>query len=193
MVDRSLELDQRMSLVVMGSRQSFTVLAEVCVMADDTLVSHTLNVRLVRLALAKRTIAVDAMVRDGRCRTALEVLVDGSEAVAGVSVTSILVAFAAVVKVRTVETLVSHTMDHLVAAVADSSVSEVAAGREESLLSKRKICTVDSRLEVMAGVVTVGIQCVAVQAEVIIITLDACDKVAVGERNDTGVASAHRL
>ena len=190
MVDRSLELDQRMSLVVMGSRQSFTVLAEVCVMADDTLVSHTLNVRLVRLALAKRTIAVDAMVRDGRCRTALEVLVDGSEAV---SVTSILVAFAAVVKVRTVETLVSHAMDHLVAAVADSSVSEVAAGREKSLLSKRKICTVDSRLEVMAGVVTVGIQCVAVQAEVIIIALDACDKVAVGERNDTGVAGAHRL
>ena len=67
------------------------------------------------------------MVSDGRDRTALELLIDGGEAVARVSVTSVLVALAAVVEVRAVEALVAHTMDHLVATIADSSVSEIAA------------------------------------------------------------------
>jgi hypothetical protein len=63
-VDRGLELDQRMSLVVESSGQSLAILAEVCVVADDALVAHTLNVRLLRIALAKGTIAVNAVVRD---------------------------------------------------------------------------------------------------------------------------------
>ena len=43
------------------------------------------------------------------------------------SVTSILMALAAVVKVRAVEALVAYTINHVVTAIADGSVSEVAA------------------------------------------------------------------
>ena len=125
-----------MSLVVERSRQSFAVLAEVGVVADNTLVSHTLNVRLVRHAFAKRTIAIDAVVGDGRGRTTLELLIDGGEAVTRMSVTSVLVAFAAIVKIRAVEALVAHTVDHLVTTITDGSVSEVAASGQKGLLSK---------------------------------------------------------
>jgi hypothetical protein len=192
-VDRSLELDQRMSLVVESSGQSLTALAEVCIVADDALVSHTLDVRLLRVALAKRTIAIDAVVRDGRGRAALEVLVDGSEAVTRMGVASVLVALAAVVEVGAVEALVAHTMNHLVTAIADGGVSEVATGGKKSLLGEGEGSTIDGRLEVMSRVMAVRVKHVAVQADIVVVTLEARDKVAVGEGHDTGIASAGRL
>lgn len=190
MVDRSLELNERMSLVVERRRQSFAILAEVCIVADDTLVSHTLDVRLVRLALAKRAIAIDAVVGDRRGRTTLELLINGGEAVTRMSVTSILEALAAVVEVRAVEALVAHTMNHLVTTITDSSVSEVAASWQKGLLGKRESSTIDCGLKVVTGVVTMGVDGVAVQAEVVVITLNTCDKVAVWKRHNTGIASA---
>jgi hypothetical protein len=189
-VDRGLELDQRMSLVVESSGQSLTVLAKVCVMADDALVSHTLNVRLLRVSLAKRTIAVDAMVRDRRGRTTLELLIDGGEAVTRMSVTSILVALAAVVKVRAVEALVTHTVNHVVTTIADGSVSEVAASGKKSLLGEGEGSVIGGRLEVMSRVMAVRVEHVAVQAKIIVITLDASNKVAVGKGHNTSIASA---
>jgi len=189
-VDRGLELDQRVGLVVESSGQSLAVLAEVCIVADDALVSNTLNVGLLRVALTKRSIAVDAMVRDRRGRTALEMLIDGSEAVTRVSVTSVLVALAAVVKVRAVEALVAYTMNHVVTTIADGSVSEVATSGKKSLLGEGEGSTIGGRLEVMGRVMAVRVEHVAVQAEIIVITLDASDKVAVGKGHDTSIASA---
>jgi O-methyltransferase involved in polyketide biosynthesis len=118
------------------------------------------------------------------------VLVDSSEAVTRVSVTSILVALAAVVKVRAVEALVAHTMNHLVATIADGSVSKVAASGKKSLLGEGEGSTIDGRFEVMSRVMAMRVKHVAVQAEVVVITLDARDKVAVGKGHDTGIASA---
>jgi len=192
-VDRGLELDQRMSLVVESSRQSLAILAEVCVVTDDALVAHTVNVRLLRVALTKRTVAIDAMVGNGRGRTALELLVDGGEAVTRVSVTSILVALAAVVKVRAVEALVAHTMNHLVTTIADGGVSKVAASGKKSLLGEGEGSTIDGRFEVVSRVMAVCVEHVAAQAKVVVVTLDARDEVVVRKGHDTGIASAGRL
>ena len=193
MVDRGLELDQRMSLVVKSSGQSLAILAEVCVVTDNALVTHTVNIRLLRVALAKRTVAIDAMVGNGGGRTSLELLIDGGEAVTRVGVTSILVALAAVVKVRTVEALVAHTMNHLVAPIADGRVSEVATSGKKSLLGEGESSTINGRLEVVSRVMAVCVEHVAAQAKVVVVTLDASDEFVVRKGHDTGIASAGRL
>jgi hypothetical protein len=133
------------------------------------------------------------MMSDRRSRTALELLVDGGEAVARVRVASIVVACAAVIKVGTIEALVSYTVNHLVTAIALGSVSEVAASREKSLLGERKASAIDSRLEVMGRVMAVVIAHVACEAKVKVIALETSDKVAVWEGNDTGIACAVQL
>jgi len=61
--DRSLEFDERVRLVVGIRWAGFAAGTEIGVVADGTLVSVTLNVRLGTLGIiAKRTIAVDTVV-----------------------------------------------------------------------------------------------------------------------------------
>ena len=64
---RSLELNQRMGAVVARSRQSFTVGAEICVMAYCALITITGDVGLIAFSGAERTIAVNAIVALRSC------------------------------------------------------------------------------------------------------------------------------
>jgi hypothetical protein len=60
-------------------------------------------------------------------------------------------------------------------------------------LGEREGSTVDSRLEVMTRVMAVRVKHVAAQAKVVVVTLNARDKVVVRESHDTSIASAGRL
>jgi hypothetical protein len=69
--DRSLELDQRMSLVVVVCRTGFTVGTEVQVAANSALVSSATDVIGIDVASrAKRSITADANVNGCWCATA---------------------------------------------------------------------------------------------------------------------------
>lgn len=94
--DRSLELDERMGLVVTVGRASLTIGTEVRVITDSTLVSITLDVGLrPTVGIAKRTITIDAVVTSlasavsGDCGSIKKSLVDGDESMLGVNETSI--------------------------------------------------------------------------------------------------------
>lgn len=84
--DRSLELDERMGLVVSVSWASLAIGTEVGVVADSALVSITLDVVWSStVGVAKRTITVDTVVTSlgsrvsGDCGSIQEGLVDGDK------------------------------------------------------------------------------------------------------------------
>lgn len=104
-----------MSLVVSVSWQSLTRSAEVSVVANNTLVTDTLDVSLTCLVLAERTVAVDASVvsyRDTTTRDSSR-LIELSESVARVSKSSSFDAVVAIIKVWAGKALVTNTTDVL--------------------------------------------------------------------------------
>lgn len=114
--DRSLELDQRMSLIVGVAWVCLAVGAEINIVADRTFVPHSSDVGLLRVP-AKRSIAINAKVAClGKARDA-QGLVNGHKSVATVCGTSTLYACQAVVPVWASETLVANTKDRLRALV----------------------------------------------------------------------------
>lgn len=90
--------------------QSLARGTEVSVVAHDTLVANTLDVQLGPLILAKRAVAVDAMVSDRDKATSIRgSLIYLGKTVAWVGMASPLDASAAIVKVGTGEALVAYT------------------------------------------------------------------------------------
>jgi hypothetical protein len=106
-------------LVVSVLGVGLAVRTEVDVVAHSTLVPGTVDVRRVALSSrAERSITADAHVDSlsGRTRSPHarpKRLIDGREAVVRMRCFSVGNAFAAVVPVRAVETLVAHTSDEL--------------------------------------------------------------------------------
>ena len=101
-------------MLVVGMR--LAVGTEVCVVANGTLVAIATDVRLVGLAGALRSIAVDTVVERivaGIVRYSLQSFVDGNEAMTRVIFAGSLMAAIAKVPIRAVETLVSDTNDFL--------------------------------------------------------------------------------
>jgi hypothetical protein len=82
----SLELDERVSVIVPIARMSFAVLAEIGVVANGTLVADALDVRQVLPVLAQRTVAVDAIVTVATVERLCQGFVDGHETMARVDV-----------------------------------------------------------------------------------------------------------
>lgn len=190
-VDRRLELDQRVGLVVRRGRQGFTRGAKVKVVANNTLVTHALDVGLMGLVLAQGAVAEDAVMSncDGGTRERQR-LVDGSKTVARMGVASIRDAVVAVIEVWARKALVADSMNVLIAAITDGIVADVTAGRKKSLLGKRELGGGNGRYKVVSGVVSVLVLEVAATAQVKVIALGASDKVVVGKTNDAVVASA---
>ena len=113
MADWRLEFDQRMSLVVVVGRGSFTVSTEIGVGADGTLVSVTTDIVLATLDSAQWTIAVDAKVCLWARTICGQWLVQRDEAVTRMDLFSAEVASRAVVPVGAVQALVAHSGDCL--------------------------------------------------------------------------------
>lgn len=111
--DGSLELDQRMSFVVLVIRVCFAVCTKVRIVAHSALVANAPDVRLSGLIIAQRSIAEDAVVNAAGCWGHLEVLVHGNETVAGVNQVLVLEALPAVVPIWAVQALVAHAKDGL--------------------------------------------------------------------------------
>jgi hypothetical protein len=119
--DRSLELDQRMGLVVLVGRAGFTAGTEVCIMADSAFVTIPLDIRLIAGTLvAKWPVTVDAVVASlatictRHCCEIPERLVNWHKSVAGVDECGIWHASGAEIPVWAVEALVANTIDVLV-------------------------------------------------------------------------------
>jgi len=126
-----------MGLVVRIRWASFTAGTEIGIVADSTLVSITLDISLNPvIVVAKRTIAVDAMVTSLAVVSArygsdiVERLVDRDEAVAWVDKVGIWNADGAKVPIWAVEALMPDTIDVLITSVADSIVPSVATRGE---------------------------------------------------------------
>jgi hypothetical protein len=117
---RCLELDERVSVVVLVARVSLAVLAEVGVVTDGTLVADTFNVRQVLLVFAKRPVTVNTIVAVAAVHRLRQRLVDGNKAVAGMDELGVLHTLTAVIPIRAVQTLVADTVDELVTAITDS-------------------------------------------------------------------------
>jgi hypothetical protein len=133
--NRSLELDQGMCLVVWVRRARLAPIAEIRVVADGTLVSNALDVAHGSPSRgAERTIAADTKMSLFTCSLRLrEGLIDWSKSVTRVNEAGIGHAGVAIIPVRTVKTLVTDTIDVLVAPIAKSVMPLVAASLQTIL------------------------------------------------------------
>jgi hypothetical protein len=154
-LDRGLELDKRVSAIVVVARQSLARRAEVRVMAHSALVADTRDVGLVDLVPAEWAIAVDARVASEHRLRLRDGVVDGREAVTGMLERGLGNARAAVVPIRAVQTLVTDAKDCLVAAIADGVVANMAARCKGSLGGHAEDSILGSGLEAVRGVVSV--------------------------------------
>lgn len=127
--NRSLDLDNRVSLAVKVGWASLAAGTEVGIMADSTLVTVTLDV--VALVLAERAITVDTAVSLLASKHGVRNrIVDRHKAVTFVNERSTLEASTAVVPIWAVEALVADTENEIVTAIADGLMSDVAAWLE---------------------------------------------------------------
>lgn len=125
-----LELDERVSLVVQVRWTGLTIGAEVGVVADGALVAVAYDVR--RLAATERTITENSVVSDpvGAMDALLgNWLIDRDKAMSWVNEVGIDDASGAEVPVRTVQTLVTDTMDVLETSQLRYSVELAANGK----------------------------------------------------------------
>lgn len=179
MADRSLELDQGVSLVVGSGGISFAVGAEVKVIADSALVTNSTNVGRVGIVTgAQGTVTADTNVNRRRASPANvgESFISRHETVAWVSEVAVLVAIRAVVPVRAVQTLVTDTCNVLVAAIAESVMDLVTARAHLDSNVVGHLGSLDSSDETMHGVVTMSVLGKARLAEVKILTSGAVKK-----------------
>ena len=179
MANRSLELDQGMSLVVGVGGTGFAVGAEVQVGTNSTLVPDSTDISRVGASIrAERSITANAHV-DRLRRTSSnvsELIIDGYEAMTRMDEIGILNAMAAEVPVRAVKALVADTRDVPVATIADSMVNLVTARRHLQFDVLRHVCALNSRDEGMLGVVAVSVLSEARLAEVVILASGAVKK-----------------
>jgi hypothetical protein len=194
--DRSLEFNQGVSLVVWVRWASLAAGTEIGVMADSTLVSITLDIRLSTIGtVAKRSITVDAMVTSlGSIRSRhgcdiVEGFVDGYEAMASMDEASIDVAGWAEVPVWAIKALVTNTVDVLVASIANGIMSNVTARSEKCLSNDIEMSILNSWLECMLGVVAMLHTNVARNAEVVVRAWSASNEVLLSEFLNARVTS----
>lgn len=112
----ALELNQRVGLVVSVERTGFAVGAKIGVIADGALVANSTDVGRICLGTcAKRAIAAntDMNCADWARADNHELIVDGHEAMVGMSEVGVKNAACTVIPIRAFQTLVTHTSDVL--------------------------------------------------------------------------------
>jgi hypothetical protein len=197
-LDRGLEFDQGVGLVVAVRRTRLAVCTEIGVMADGTLVTLANDVA-VTAALAQRAIAANAKMvgpadgTDVHTLPRFNILIDGHETVVRVDESSIDNAVVAVVPVRAVEALVTDATDGLVTTITDGIVSLVPAGFETAGHLRLKHSPLDSGTESMLGVVPMLVLGEAGFAQVEVLAYITVDKVAFGQLRHARVAGADVL
>ena len=167
---RALELDQRMGVVVPIRGVSLAVGAEVGVMAHSTLVSGALDIRYAILVLTERTVTVDTIVAVAAAHRLGQGLVDRDKAMSRVDELGALDTLGAEVPVGAVEALVAHTIDELLAPIANSGVAHVPARIAKEICKGRHGSLLGGSLEGMAGVVAVLVVDVALHAKIVVFT-----------------------
>jgi hypothetical protein len=167
---RCLELDQWMSTVVLAVWVGFAVGAEVGVVADSALVTHSLNV--VVLALAEGTVTINANVTRWIAARSGNGLIESCKSMLGMYELGVLDAFGAVVPVWAGKALVANPEDWLVTTITEGSVLNVASWSTEELGQRAK-SVLSNSLEGMCWVVTMLIGLVACNAEIEIIAINA--------------------
>jgi hypothetical protein len=194
MADRSLELNQGMSLVVSVNGAGLAVGTKVQIIADSTFVSGATDVIGVRLASgAKRSVAANANM-DGRWCTSPDIsewLIDRRKSVARVDDLHRLDASRTVVPVRTVEALVTDTCDVLVAAIANGVVHMVTAWAHLGCNMMGHFGSLDSGGKSVLGVMAVLVLSEAWLAEIEVFADGAMKKLGLRVFLHTAVACPH--
>jgi hypothetical protein len=167
-----------MRVVVPIGRVGLAVGTEVGVMADSTLVSDAFNVGKPILVFAERTITEDAVVAIAAAYRLSQRLIDGNEAVRRVDELGALDALGAEVPVGAVQALVAHTVNELLAAIADGRVADIAASIAQEVGKSGHRSLFSGSLESMARVVAVLVVDVALHAEVVVFACGARNKLA---------------
>jgi hypothetical protein len=111
--DGGLELDQRMSVVVLVGWECLAVCTKVRVVTHSTLVANTLDVRQLVFVLAQRAIAVDAVMAGTTTMWLLQRIIDWHEAVPRMSSLRVLDAVGTVIPVRADQAFMADTVDKL--------------------------------------------------------------------------------
>jgi hypothetical protein len=89
-------------------------------------------------------------------------------------------ALGAVIPVWAVQALVAHTVDELIAAIADSRVAYIATGIAKELGNGWKSSVFDSGLEGVSGMMTVLVLDMAFHAEIVVIAGHASNELLLG-------------
>ena len=120
MTNWSLELDQRVGLIVVMSRHGFAIRAEVCIVTNSAFVSVAPDVRFAASVRAKRAIAIDAAVNLSSSTKIGDWLVQSRKPMARVNLIGAEDACRAKVPVWTFQALVSHSSDILKGVVSNA-------------------------------------------------------------------------
>jgi hypothetical protein len=179
-----------MGVVVAIVWMSFTVLAEVGVVADGTLEADAFNVRQIFLVLAQWTVAIDTVVTVTIAKWLRQWLIDRHKAMARVDELCVLYAIGAVVPVWAIQALVAHTVDELVAAITYGRVAHIPARVAEEVSESGHDSLCGGSLEGVARMVTMLIIDMALHAQIVVITIDAGNEFLLWKDPDTAVASA---
>jgi hypothetical protein len=158
--DRSLELDQRMCLVVVVCRTGFTVGTEVQIAANSALVSSATDVVRIDVASrAKRSITADANVNGCWCAKAdiFKWFVDWGESVTRVDNPDGLHASRTIIPVRAVEALVTNTCNVVVTAITYGVMRVVTAWVHLGCDIGGHLGALDSGCKTVLGVMPVSI------------------------------------
>jgi hypothetical protein len=188
-----LELDERMGVIVLVARMGLAVLAEIGVVTDGTLVADTLNVRQILLVFAKRPVTINAIVTVGAAHWLSQRLIDWNKAVARVDELGVLDTLGAVVPIGTVQTLVANAINELVAAITDGRVANIPPRVAQEIGQSGKNRLGRGGLESMAGVMTMLVVHVALQAKVVVVADDTSNEFPFRQNLDAAVASASWL
>jgi small basic protein len=180
-----LELDQRMSAVMLVRWAGLAIGTEISVMADCTLVTVASNI--VGLVDTKRTITVDSVMgrlaskRTKSAGSIVDWLVEGNESMAWMDELGIWHASSAIIPIWAIQALVSDTIDIAIASITDSLVGSVAARLEKCVGQRIKLHVLHRRSKGVLWIMAMLQTVMAWKADIIILTADTGDEVILRE------------
>jgi hypothetical protein len=168
-------------MIVSISWEGLTVRAEINVIANSTLVANALNVALGRLILAQGAVTENTIVNVHLMGQLVgDSFIDRSESVARVRLLGKRDTSSAIVPVWAAQTLVAGANNAFVTAITNGSMLELTTWKTASYDHVLKsVIAVNSGSESVCGMVTMLVTQQAAEAQIIVFTVHATDKVDV--------------
>lgn len=193
---RGLELDHRMRLVVWIGGITLAAGAEIGIVADGTFEAIASDVALTPIIVAKRSIAIDAVVTRFAMKDTSETgkvtqsLINRHKSMLRMNGICVWETCRTEIPIRAVQALVADSIDVLVTSVTNGVVAHISARRQQRLGDRREMSAINGGHEWVSRIMAVKIIHMAGHAHVVIGALNTRDEMLLSEFCEARVASA---